>query len=318
MTFQASRHERNNYSVISKWNYPVRFFRKKNIHQPKNLTKQKNFTSPTKKTLTKSPIPHFEWIQNKTRFPTFHQPPSLASTIAEVMVLVPRQGCWLSKAKVQSNGKNARPRRRRAMAHGTAFDFFWLDGKKRKSLKISARMLISIWDGKKSLKKKRQVVEGCGFVSMGELWKGFFPLMMVVSIWQRESEMLSTCFELKNESSYISKKNNRNHVFWFLLLRCGYFLLLEAVPDVNATSSMKKLVFCGDNALHVGKRRRFSWSPRLTVVPVGHASKAFIHVWKIHAETNGWQLCVGELEVWPFLVGYQTASKRHVICGLCK
>ena len=67
-------------------------------------------------------------------------------------------------------------------------------------------------------------------------------------------------------------------MFWFLLLRCAYFLLLEAVPDVNATSSMKKLVFCGDNALHVGKRRRFSWSPRLTVVPVGDASKAFIHV----------------------------------------
>lgn len=109
------------------------------------------------------------------------------------------------------------------MAHGTAFDFFWLDGKKRKSLKISARMLISIWDGKKSLKKKRQVVEGCGFVSMGELWKGFFPLMMVVSIWQRESEMLSTCFELKNESSYISKKTIETMCFGFYYLDVGTF-----------------------------------------------------------------------------------------------
>lgn len=180
-------------------------------------------------------------------------------------------------------------------------------------------MLISIWMEKSISFKKTavQVVEVVGLF----LWVNFgrvFPpndggIYMATWVWNAKY-----LFWVEEWEQLYFKKNNRNHVFWFLLLRCGYFLLLEAVPDVNATSSMKKLVFCGDNALHVGKRRRFSWSPRLTVVPVGHASKAFIHVWKIHAETNGWQLCVGELEVWPFLVGYQTASKRHVICGLCK
>ena len=92
------------------------------------------------------------------------------------MALVPRQGCWLSKAKVQSNGKNARPHLRRAMAHGTAFRFF-LGMEKNQSLKkTAARMLISIWKEKSISLKRRQNVEGCGFVSMGELWKGFFPL----------------------------------------------------------------------------------------------------------------------------------------------
>ena len=188
-------------------------------------------------------------------------------------------------------------------------------------------MLISIWNGKINLikKKRRQVVEVviCLF-----LWVNFgrvFPLNdggIYMATWVWNAKYL---FWVEEWEQLYFKKTMESMCFGFYYLDVPTFcwLLLEAVPDVNATSSMKKLVFCGDNALHVGKRRRFSWSPRLTVVPVGDASKAFIHVWKIQVEINGWHLCVGEL-VGAVFGGLPNGLKKTpgclgaVICGLCK
>ena len=204
MTFQASRHERNNYSFISNWNYPRLFFLKENFtkqetHQPKTSPNQKNITKQTNITNQKNShqIPYTPFRvnpkQNEISNVNFNHLSLLQP--AEVMVLVPRQGCWLSKVKVQSNGKNARPRRRRAMAHGTAFRFFLLDGKKRKSLKISARMLISIWNGKINLfSKNGETLKDVGLFLWVNFGRVFSPNDGWYLYWQRESEMLSTCF----------------------------------------------------------------------------------------------------------------------------
>lgn len=237
MTFQASRHERNNYSCISNWIYPRLFFFERTLHQTKHSptkkshqTKKLHQTKKHHQPKKLSPNPLYpissESKTKTTRFPTFHPPPSLASTT-----------CWgygaRTKARMliiegqgpkQWKKRKAAPQKGYGSRHSFWFIFCW-NGKKRKSLKISARMLISIWMEKSISFKKRRNVEVVGLF----LWVNFgrvFPpndggIYMATWVWNAKY-----LFWVEEWEQLYFKKNNRNHVFWFLLLRCAYFLLI--------------------------------------------------------------------------------------------
>ena len=147
---------------------------------------------------------------------------------------------------------------------------------------------------------------------MGELWKGFFPLMMVVSIWQREVWNAKYLFLVEEWEQLYFKKTMESMCFGFYYLDVPTFccwklcrMLMQppawkswCFAEITRSTWAKGAVFRGH---HVSPLFQSATPQR----PLSMCEKSKLK------STGGTCALVNWLG--PFLVGYQTASKRHQV-----